>query len=253
MVFDTIEKLPDDTPEWTIEPHHHQGNHEILMILKGNHRNTVAGRQMIARSGDILYIPIGSAHTEKIDPKNPTEMIYLGWTSSRTDHGFGDMIHDTEGRVRMLAQWMCQERDDAYPDCLSVQQGLLVALLAEMAALVSRRGQQGWVRPIRRFILDHLREPLRLEDLAEQAGMGKFHFLRQYRRATGRTPMQDLRRIRAEAARDLVINSSLPLKAIAARVGISNEYYLHRVFRQVFKTTPGQLRQRAVASRPPDR
>jgi len=229
-------------PAWSIEPHRH-GNHEILVVLKGNHQNTIAGRHMVARSGDILYIPPGWVHTEKIDPKNPTEMFFIGWSSSRADHGFGDMLHDSEGRVRMLAKWLHQEREDAYPDSSDVQQSLMAALFAELGALVRRKGQQDWVRSTRRFILDHLTEPLRLEDLAGQAGMGKFHFLRQYRRATGRTPMQDVRRIRAEAARDLIITSSLPLKAIAARVGISNEYYLHRVFRLVFKTTPGQLRR----------
>jgi AraC-like DNA-binding protein/mannose-6-phosphate isomerase-like protein (cupin superfamily) len=230
-------------PRWTIQPHRH-GNHEILVVLKGNHQNVIAGRRMTARCGDILYIPTEIVHAEKIDPKNPTEMVFIGWRSPRADHGFGDMIHDVEGRVRMLARWLCQEYDDAYPDHRSVQQGLLIALLAEMDALVRRKGQQGWVRTIRRFILDHLTEPIRLEDLAGHAGMGKFHFLRQYRRATGRTPMRDVRRIRAEAARDLVISTGLPLKAIAARVGISNEYYLHRVFRLVFRTTPGQLRQK---------
>ncbi len=234
-------------PQWTIQPHWHY-NHEVLVILKGNHQNEIAGRRMTARCGDILYIPPKMIHSEKIDPKNPTEMIYFGWNSTRMNHEFDDMIHDVEGRVRMLVKWLCQEREDAYPDNLSVQQSFLTAILAEMKALMHRKKEQGWARKIRRYILDHLAEPIRLEDLAGQAGMGKFHFLRQYRRATGRTPMQDVRRIRAEAARDLIFSSSLPLKNIAVRVGISNEYYLHRIFRQIYKTTPGSLRKTNRAS-----
>jgi AraC-like DNA-binding protein len=230
-------------PHWTLKPQWHS-NHEILVILQGNHQNVVSGRHMIAKSGDILYIPPQTVHAEKIDPKNPTEMFFIGWSSSVVRYEFDDMIHDAEGRVRMLSKWLCQEREDAFPDCGLVQHAYMTALLAEMNALMHRKGEQDWIRITRRFILDHLAEPIRLDDLAGQAGMGKFHFLRQYRKATGKTPMQDLRRIRAEAARDLIISSSLPLKAIAARVGISNEYYLHRIFRLIFKTTPGSLRQK---------
>lgn len=230
-------------PQWTIKSHWHP-NHELLVVLKGNHQNVVFGRHMTATSGDILYIPPKTVHTEKIDPENPTEMVCIGWESSAVRHEFDDMIHDAEGRVRMLAKWLCREREDAFPDCGEVQHAFMTALLAEMKALMHRKGERDWVRKTRRFILDHLAEPIRLDDLAGQAGMGKFHFLRQYGRATGRTPMQDVRRIRAEAARDLIVSSNLPLKGIAARVGISNEYYLHRIFRQVFKTTPGSLRQK---------
>lgn len=236
-------------PQWTIRPHWHP-NHEILVILKGNHENLIAGRSMTARCGDVLYIPPNVLHTEKIDRDNPTEMIFLGWKKSRGKYKFEDMVHDTHGRIRMLAQWICQERDNGYSDCAKVQQGFIVAILAEMDALTHRRTEQDWVRMTRGFILDHLADPLRLEDLAAQAGMGKFHFLRQYRGATGRTPMQDLRRIRAEAARDMIITSSLPLKVIAARVGISNEYYLHRVFRTVFKISPGSLRKKTLSTIP---
>jgi transcriptional regulator GlxA family with amidase domain len=82
-----------------------------------------------------------------------------------------------------------------------------------------------------------------LDDLARKAGMSKYHFVRLYKKLSGRTPMNDVRMIRVEAARDLIITTDLPLKTIATRVGLGNEYYLCRVFRQAFKVPPGYFRK----------
>ncbi len=73
--------------------------------------------------------------------------------------------------------------------------------------------------------------------------MSKFAFIRRYRRATGRTPMQDLRRIRLNQARTLILATGLPLKAIAAEVGLGDAFQMSRLFRRHFQTAPSHLRR----------
>jgi transcriptional regulator GlxA family with amidase domain len=73
--------------------------------------------------------------------------------------------------------------------------------------------------------------------------MSKFHFSRRYRQLTGLTPMEDLRQLRLEAARDLLLTTDLPLKAIAPRTGLGDEYHLSRLFRRAFGIAPGELRR----------
>jgi len=99
------------------------------------------------------------------------------------------------------------------------------------------------VRMTQQFMHDHLRENLSLETLANAAHMSKFHFLRTYKMLTGHTPMDDLRRIRAEAARDLIRQTELPLKAVAESSGFANEFHMSRIFRKVLGVTPGQFRK----------
>jgi transcriptional regulator GlxA family with amidase domain len=60
---------------------------------------------------------------------------------------------------------------------------------------------------------------------------------------TGLTPMEDLRQLRLEAARDLLLTTDLPLKAIAPRTGLGDEYHLSRLFRRAFGIAPGALRR----------
>jgi AraC-like DNA-binding protein len=55
--------------------------------------------------------------------------------------------------------------------------------------------------------------------------------------------MADVRAIRAQYARELILGTHLPLKEIAPRAGLGNEYSMSRLFRRVFQMPPGQYRR----------
>jgi len=79
--------------------------------------------------------------------------------------------------------------------------------------------------------------------------MSKFAFVRKFRRLRGRTPMEELRLLRLDRARTLLLTTSLPVKAIAPEVGIGDEYQLSKLFRRHFNLAPSQLRTRSLAGR----
>ena len=51
--------------------------------------------------------------------------------------------------------------------------------------------------------------------------------------------MADLRRLRLEAARDLLVSTELPLKAVAARCGFCDESHLSRSMHRCCGHRPG--------------
>ena len=90
-----------------------------------------------------------------------------------------------------------------------------------------------------------------LDDLARVVRMSKFAFVRKFKRLSGRTPMQELQRMRLNQARTMMLSSSLPVKAIAAAVGLSDEYQLSKLFRRHFRLSPREMRTRSNRSRKP--
>jgi len=54
--------------------------------------------------------------------------------------------------------------------------------------------------------------------------------------------MEELRQIRLHEARNLVLSSDLPMKMIAAKVGIGDEYQLSKLFRRYFGIGPRDMR-----------
>lgn len=98
-------------------------------------------------------------------------------------------------------------------------------------------GLQDWIR-------DNLAADLSLKRLAAAAGMSERTFQRRYTQATGLTPARSVEQLRVEAARQLVLETQLPIKRIAERCGFGTEETMRRSFRRVQGASPQDVRQR---------
>jgi AraC-like DNA-binding protein len=71
------------------------------------------------------------------------------------------------------------------------------------------------------FMHSHLASDITLEDIAAAARLSRFHFLRLFASAHGRTPAAFLRELRMRRALALLGSTTLGISEIAARVGMS--------------------------------
>lgn len=94
------------------------------------------------------------------------------------------------------------------------------------------------------WIADNLTKDLRVERLAEQAGMSARNFARVYRTTTGRTPARTIELFRVAAARDLLEETSLPVTSIAQRTGFEDDERLRRAMQRVLGISPTEYRKR---------
>jgi transcriptional regulator GlxA family with amidase domain len=98
------------------------------------------------------------------------------------------------------------------------------------------------------WVASHLREDLRVERLAEEAGMAPRSFARTYVEKLGRTPAKMVEAMRLEAACRGLEESRLPLKSIADAVGYGDEQRLRRAFGRHFGISPSEYRERFSSS-----
>jgi AraC-like DNA-binding protein len=93
-----------------------------------------------------------------------------------------------------------------------------------------------------RYIDTRYHESCSLAELAEQAGMSPFHFLRVYRRVTGQTPHRHVLTTRLRhAARRLRISSDR-IVDIALEVGFGDLSHFNASFVSYFGVSPGAYR-----------
>ena len=85
---------------------------------------------------------------------------------------------------------------------------------------------------------EHLGDDLRLERLADVAGVDRHHFSRAFKKATGVPPHRYVMERRVERATELLTRSELPIAQIAHDVGMSSQSHLTTVFRRVVGDTP---------------
>lgn len=98
--------------------------------------------------------------------------------------------------------------------------------------------------PLHSWIAEHLTGDLRVERLAEQAGMSPRTFARIYTAKMGVTPARMVEKIRIEAVRRSLEETEMPIKQIAALCGFGQEERLRRAFARRVGTTPADYRRR---------
>jgi len=221
---------------------HSHAFHEIIAPVRGKMHVEMKGRTLTAAAGELLVYQAGNAHQEWSDKKSPVDMYFVAFEHPGLDAPLPPKLRDARGRVALMISWLSREDRSASELQRSAALGLLEAVVAEMLRLTAEREVSPLVARTREFARAHLAESLALDDLADYAGMSKSHFARRFRAAAGCTPMRDLRLLRLEYAKNLILTTDLPLKAIAPLTGLGDEYHLSRLFRRHLGFTPGSLR-----------
>ncbi|MEI6085052.1 MAG: helix-turn-helix domain-containing protein [Verrucomicrobiota bacterium] len=228
-------------PDWRLAMQVHT-HHEVIIITAGRQFAEVEGTTLTVSTGDVLWFPQNVVHTEWADPNDPVQSLFAGIVWPELPRPLSCRITDAEGRISQLARWLYAEREHDPAPNRPITTALTQTIVAEYLRLTTEHNDPR-VGQLRKFMRQHFSRTLTLDDLAAAINLSKFHFIRRYRSLTGRTPMEDLRLIRLEAARDLLLTTNLPLKEIAPRCGLGDEFHLCRLFRRQFRTSPGQFRQ----------
>lgn len=88
------------------------------------------------------------------------------------------------------------------------------------------------------------KEPLTAEELCRKVGASREALRVRFREALGRTPKEEIDRIRADHAGDLLKRTNLTLQKIAADCGFNGSDEFCRFFKRVKGMTPGTWRSR---------
>ena len=86
--------------------------------------------------------------------------------------------------------------------------------------------------------------------LAAGAGVSARHLTRLFLKHTGQTPGRFVRRARAEAAAHLLVSTSLPMTAIAARCGFGTAEALRQAFVDLYGVPPSRYRSTQAPALP---
>lgn len=96
--------------------------------------------------------------------------------------------------------------------------------------------------PARAWALEHLVDPLSLDDLARHAAMSTRTFTRRFRKEVGLSPGAWLLQQRLLRARDLLERSDLPVDAVARRAGFGTGASLRQHFARALGVSPAAYR-----------
>lgn len=91
------------------------------------------------------------------------------------------------------------------------------------------------------YIRTHLAEDLTLEQIAQEAHLSPYHFMRLFKQSMGQSVYQYVLDQRLEAAKRLLVAGKLSICEVALQTGFHDQSHFHRHFKRRYRVTPGTL------------
>ncbi len=94
-----------------------------------------------------------------------------------------------------------------------------------------------------RYLMEsQFRSPRSLQDWAEEVGLSREHFSREFSKRYAESPAAFLRRLRLQHAHTLLHTHSMHLADVAAASGFASAQTFHRAYRKAYGVPPGRNR-----------
>ena len=94
-----------------------------------------------------------------------------------------------------------------------------------------------------RYIREHACDPCNVPSVLREVPVGRRWLERQFLNKLGRSPHDEITRVRVDTARRLLLQPEMSMPEIAERCGFSAVQNLTRTFRQIMQTTPAAYRR----------
>jgi len=208
-------------------------------------------------------LPIRPGHLGITPPDTPMEFRYLGISVHLYVHFRVEATDSGTTRQMCAMQDLGAEYDGVYHR--------LYAAISQFATTPARVNAHLWdllwerstvtpglspvmdahpaVRKATELIERHLDEALSVERLAESVGVSYGYLARLFQDVYGTTVVGYVRQRRMERAAHLLERSTLPIKMVAASVGIADLQHFNKAVRATFGVGPRELRERSPHNR----
>jgi AraC-like DNA-binding protein len=238
-------------------------SHQFMYTLRGEGVGDVAGAPFHVRPHAVTLLPPDRNHGYE-----PAPGCGL-WEYRWVEFG-GEIAPAFLEAFGLRERWAVDGCADAWPFVEEVVTTLetggnaalheAAALFLRVLAIVERCARRDRPRPVtattldlaaKRFMNDHLEEPIALTEVARAVRASPHHLVRVFRRNNGMTPMAYLRQVRAEYAKSLLLRGDLNISEVGQRVGYPVLQHFSRMFRMQTGTSPRaflRARRRATPS-----
>jgi AraC-like DNA-binding protein len=203
--------------------------------------------------GDVVLIPAGEVHAcnPKDDGQWSYQMLYLDprWVREvvgEMDSFDAQVLHHLPSHTKpQHLHTRLTELNRCLFGSASVQdkEAALLLFVGDLFGSVPARRSHSQIdaarlRSVQSMIQARCTEALTLDEMAAQACMSRYHFVRSFKRAVGLTPHAWQLDQRIQRARHL-LNQGMGLAEAALYLGFADQSHFQRAFKQRVAATPG--------------
>lgn len=212
----------------------------LFYVLEGRFSLTVGGKTTEIGSGTLVAFPHDMPFERKILAPLTFYFVKLA-AGGELPHG----VVSVKDHRRLVSSLAAMEQALMEPADRALAQHFLtdifMQLKSEARAAVPPRNSV--VEAALRYMRDHLAEKMLVSVLAREMGVSVSSFTKQFREATGVTPMRYVAVMRLRLAEELLVTTDASLGEIALRCGYDTPFYLSNAFKKETGLSPKAYRQ----------
>ena len=241
--------------DWHSVPHTHT-HLELFYILGGRGQFLIQDQLYPVNANNLVIINPNIPHTEVSLNAQPLEYIVLGiegieLAGGDDDNGrFSILDHfesvEISGCLRNILREM-EQKSTGYEDVCQAYMEILIIRLMRSTSLsvpaqpqvIPRNSQCAFVK---RYIDQHFKETLTLDQLAEAAHMNRYYLSHAFKKEFGVSPINYMIRCRVEESKYLLAETDLSISQIAQLLNFSSPSYFSQVFHRSQSISPKEYR-----------
>ncbi len=233
-----------------------RADYQIICILKGKMHAEINGSRCELSEGQAIIFKPGEPQIYGCSPQSDSAYYWIHFGGEATEQLLRECglyekncfdVGEDSTDIEMIFNIMAEINQKSV--CYQLR---LAALFTELLTGLARRvvSEVGTQRAARRVYpaIEAMESDTNIQytvsDYAEMCLMSKYYFLHEFKKVTGRTPMQYKCAVSLEKARCLLRETELPIKEIANTVGIPNPLYFGKKFKARFGVPPAAYRRR---------
>lgn len=233
---------------WVV-PHGVTRHHILLLVIKGSVVYRIGGQEIRPAKGEALFFPQHSIRSATSDPVEPCQMYSAHFRDIEPEALPGEE-HELYRLFRPINFDYFKQRFSMLNECWLgkmpgyelIARGILYELLGlaqrELSGTAHSTAKRSIALRLQQYIVQHFREPLKLDDLAQAVDRSPAYVSTLFKEITGRTPIEYMHEVRISAARELLLTNNMTVSEISDMLGYCDPTYFNHMYKKIVGHPP---------------
>lgn len=226
----------------------------LCYSVDGEVTYTIDNQYKMIKKGDILFIPPGKSRSATTSSFSPWKFIVIKFRLSQLNDetkAILDAIPNVlqlpnhpivQGFKEIELAWRTK-KPGYILKCKGLLYSIMYQLFSKMAGNMEHSKYSKVLSNVLSVIGSNVQENYSVQELADMVDLSSSYFRTIFKQFTGFSPVQYQNYIKMHHAYDLLTYEHYTISEVADRVGINDEFYFSRLFKQVIGTPPSQVKR----------
>lgn len=221
--------------------------YDITLVSSGCLSYRIDGESVLLQPGDVIVLPAGC---RRYRDKCIESASYTSFNFTLQNGGALPLRGCYKGALTPMVLGLIRlyvSAEEPYEE--EKRKYILTTILYELLGFAQRKDESENVVAIKRYIREHIAQPISLADVAEYVHLHPAYCCNVFKKEMGMTIVQYINTSRVELAKKFLLSADVVVGDISVLCGFSNYKYFARVFKKSTGLSPSSYRKQNVLQR----